>query len=99
LPLSLNRPNGSVNYTYDAMNRVTSAKTLGTACTKVPGGTLNWGESFTIDAWGNLTGKTTTLCSAESLDTSSSPFNQLAAATYDSAGNAYFYGSIDRAEP
>jgi RHS repeat-associated protein len=73
------------------MNRVTSAKTLGTACTKVNGGTLNWGESFTIDAWGNLTGKTTTLCSAESLDTSSSPFNQLAAATYDSAGNAYVY--------
>jgi RHS repeat-associated protein len=70
------------------MNRVTSAKTLGTACTAVAGGTLNWGESFTIDAWGNLTGKTPSLCSAESLSTSATALNQLAAATYDSAGNA-----------
>jgi RHS repeat-associated protein len=86
--LGLNRPNGSVNYTYDAMNRVTSAKTLGTACTAVAGGTLNWGESFTIDAWGNLTAKTPTLCSAEQLSSTASARNQLAAATYDSAGNA-----------
>ena len=86
--LGLSRPNGSVNYTYDAINRVTSAKTLGTSCTAVNGGTLNWGESFTIDAWGNLTEKTPTLCSAESLSTSATALNQLAAATYDSAGNA-----------
>ena len=89
------RPNGSVNYTYDAMNRVTSAKTLGTACTTVAGGTLNWGESFTVDAWGNLIDKTTTLCTAEALSSSASPRNQLAAATYDSAGNAIANNAIN----
>ncbi len=89
--LGLSRPNGSVNYTYDAMNRVTSAKTLGSECTAVNGGTLNCGESFTIDAWGNLTGKTPTLCSAESLSSSVTALNQLQAATYDSAGNVIDY--------
>jgi hypothetical protein len=73
------------------MNRVVSAKTLGTACTAVNGGTLNWGESFTIDPWGNLTAETPTLCSAGSLSTSATALNQLAAAAYDSAGNAVAY--------
>jgi len=87
--LGLNRPNGSVNYNYDAMNRVTSAQTLGTNCAAVNGGTRDWGESFTVDPWGNLTAKTVTKCSAESLVATVSATNQLSAATYDSAGNAY----------
>ncbi|WP_058189827.1 RHS repeat-associated core domain-containing protein [Terracidiphilus gabretensis] len=89
--LGLSRPNGSVNYTYDTLNRVISAKTLGTACTAVNGGTLNWGESITIDPWGNLIAKSPTLCTAESLNTSATALNQLAAATYDSAGNVTAY--------
>ncbi len=86
--LGLNRPHGSVNYTYDAMNRASSAQTLGTDCTSVNGGTRDWGESFSIDPWGNLTGKTVTKCSADSLSSSASTTNQLTAALYDSAGNA-----------
>ena len=92
--LGLNRPNGSVQYGYDALNRITSAATTGTACTAMPGGSLNWGNSFTIDAWGNLTGKTVTKCSAESLSSSSNNRNQLAAATYDSAGDVIVKDSV-----
>jgi len=61
--LGLNRPNGSVNYGYDALNRITSASTLGTACTIKAGGTLNWASTYTVDASsatvlkGDVTGK------------------------------------------
>jgi RHS repeat-associated protein len=34
------------NFTYDSLNRISQAWTDGS----------NWGEQFTIDAWGNLTG-------------------------------------------
>lgn len=46
--------NRTQNFTYDPLNRITSAYTNGP----------NWGETYTIDAWGNLanrgpvTGKT-----------------------------------------
>ncbi len=86
--LGLNRPHGSVNYNYDTMNRVSTAQTLGTDCTSVNGGTRDSGESFTIDPWGNLTAKTVTKCSADTLSSSVNVMNQLAAAVYDSAGNA-----------
>jgi RHS repeat-associated protein len=85
--LGLNRPHGSVNYTYDEMNRVTAAQTLGTDCTTVNSGTRDWGDSFTIDPWGNLTAKTVTKCTAEMLSASADSRNRLAVATYDSAGN------------
>jgi RHS repeat-associated protein len=85
--LGLNRPNGSVNYTYDTLNRVNSAATLGTACTAMAGGTLNWGSTFTVDAWGNLTAQTPTLCTAVSMASAANSENRLTTATYDSAGN------------
>jgi RHS repeat-associated protein len=86
--LGLNRPNGSVNYTYDTLNRLSSAATTGTACTMMSGGTLNWGSSYTVDAWGNLTAKTSTLCQGEAMTPSTAnASNQLSAASYDSAGN------------
>jgi RHS repeat-associated protein len=85
--LGLNRPNGSVNYTYDTLNRINSAVTLGTACTAMAGGTLNWGSSYTVDAWGNLTAQTPTLCSAVSMSAAANSENRLTTATYDSAGN------------
>jgi hypothetical protein len=37
--------NRTQNFTYDAFNRIQTAYTSGP----------NWGEDFTIDAWGNLT--------------------------------------------
>ncbi|HXZ29368.1 MAG TPA: hypothetical protein VEG08_15340 [Terriglobales bacterium] len=40
--------NRSQNFTYDALNRITAAWTDGT----------NWGDTYTVDAWGNLTNKT-----------------------------------------
>jgi len=85
--LGLNRPNGSVNYTYDALNRIKSAATLGTACTAMAGGTLNWGSTYTVDAWGNLTNQTPTLCTAVPLSSTATARNQLSTAIYDSAGN------------
>ncbi len=89
--LGLNRPNGSVNYGYDTLNRITSASTLGTACTMMAGGTLNWASTYTVDAWGNLIAQTPTLCSGEQLSSTASSRNQLAAANYDSAGNIIQY--------
>jgi len=84
--LGLNRPNGSVQYSYDALNRITSAQTSGTDCSVKPGGSKDWGNVFTVDAWGNLIGKTVTKCSAESLSSSADNRNRLTAASYDSAG-------------
>jgi RHS repeat-associated protein len=77
-----NRPNDSgrsQSFTYDSLNRIASAQSSGT----------QWGETFTIDAWGNLTneagiqGKN----AHESLNTSALPNNQLSGFGYDAAGN------------
>ena len=88
--LGLDRPNGSVTYTYDTVNRLNSAATTGTNCTEMDGGTKDWASSYTIDAWGNLTAKTSTLCQGETMaPTTASSHNQLATASYDSAGNLY----------
>ncbi|MGB9232559.1 MAG: hypothetical protein WCC24_22655, partial [Terracidiphilus sp.] len=86
--LGLNRPNGTVNYTYDTLNRLSSAATLGQNCTAMNGGTKDWATTYTVDPWGNLTAKTPTLCQGESMATTTATNrNQLAAASYDSAGN------------
>jgi len=37
----------STNFFYDSLNRITQAYTTAP----------NWGDAFTIDAWGNLTNK------------------------------------------
>jgi hypothetical protein len=81
------RPNGSVNYTYDTLNRINSAATVGTACTAMAGGTLNWGSTYTVDAWGNLTAQTPTLCTVVPMSSTANSENRLTTATYDSAGN------------
>jgi RHS repeat-associated protein len=73
-------------FTYDSLNRITSGESNGT----------QWGENFTIDAWGNLTnrslpsGKT----SYEALDCPANAANQLTACslTYDAAGNVISNG-------
>lgn len=79
---------GSVTYGYDALNRITSAQTTGSDCTTLPGGlTKNWGESYTVDAWGNMTTATVTQCSAVPLSVNVNTSNQFANACYDAAGN------------
>ncbi len=77
------------SFTYDTLNRITSAQSSGT----------QWGETFTIDAWGNLTnraeiaGKST----YEPLSTSAGTNNQLSGFGYDPAGNMTSNGSASYA--
>ncbi len=77
------------NFTYDALNRVASGYSSGS----------QWGETFTIDSWGNLTnrggvaGKTNT----ELLGASAGVNNQLSGFTYDAAGNMIANGSASYA--
>jgi RHS repeat-associated protein len=67
------------SFTYDVLNRIASAQSSGP----------QWGETFTIDPWGNLTneagiaGKT----NHEGLNTSAGPSNQLSSFGYDPPGN------------
>jgi RHS repeat-associated protein len=77
-------------FTYDALNRLTSAQNAGTDCTvTLPDGhTEYWGNSYSYDAWGNLLGKSVTKCSAENLSLTAAANNQLQNGyTYDAAGN------------
>jgi RHS repeat-associated protein len=79
---------GSTDYTYDSLNRIATAQTTGTDCTVITNGlTNNWGESFTVDAWGNLITKTVSKCTAEPLVVSVNTNNQFVGACYDAAGN------------
>jgi RHS repeat-associated protein len=88
----------SQSFTYDPLNRITSGQSSGP----------QWGETYTIDAWGNLTniagisGKTY----AETLNAyPATPANQLPVPSYgyDTAGNmtkntptAYIYDAENR---
>lgn len=93
-------PSRTQSYTYDTLNRILTAQTQGTLNSSgqldcsimvVPGGsqTKYWGESFTYDPWGNLTGKASLYspCTAENTPLAANSYNQLAAYTYDVAGN------------
>ena len=66
-------------YTYDALNRIASGQSTGT----------QWGETFTIDPWGNLTNETGIAGKTynEGLNTTAGTNNQLAGFGYDAAGN------------
>ncbi len=77
------------SFTYDSLNRLTSAQNAGTNCaaTLANGKTEYWGNSYGYDAWGNLTSKTVTKCSAENLSAPSLANNQLSGYGYDAAGN------------
>jgi len=72
--------NRTQNFDYDNLNRIAHAYTTG----------ANWGETFTIDAWGNLTnigsypGKT----NSENLNAAPASIkNQLNGVCHDAAGN------------
>ncbi|HET9184487.1 MAG TPA: RHS repeat-associated core domain-containing protein [Candidatus Angelobacter sp.] len=80
----------SQSFTYDQLNRLTSAQNAGTNCaaTTVNGKTEYWGNSYGYDAWGNLADKTITKCGAENFHPgAASVSNQLPGYGYDAAGN------------
>jgi RHS repeat-associated protein len=77
-------------FTYDPLNRLASAQSLGTDCnaTVLGGKAKFWGNSYSYDAWGNLLTKIPTKCSAENLNGTVNFRNQLQGGyTYDAAGN------------
>jgi RHS repeat-associated protein len=79
------------SFTYDSLNRIATASTLGTN-TSFNGLADCWGEQFGYDAWGNLlsiTGVSSayTGCTQESLSVAVNAKNQVIGNTYDSAGN------------
>jgi len=72
--------NRTQNFQYDALQRITQASTRGP----------NWGETFTIDAWGNLTNKgpVTGKTNSEMLNAAPATVNnRLTGFGYDAAGN------------
>ncbi len=77
--------NRTESFNYDSLNRIYSGQSSGT----------QWGETFTIDPWGNMTneGGITGKTYHESLNTSAGTNNQLAGFTYDAAGNMTSNGS------
>jgi RHS repeat-associated protein len=82
----------SQSFTYDSVNRITSAQNAGTDCSiTVGGGTKFWGNSYSFDEWGNLFNKTVTKCSSEYLNTTVDVNNRVhvsgADYQYDAAGN------------
>jgi RHS repeat-associated protein len=79
----------SATFTYDSLNRLTQANTVNTTSANAN----CWGESYTIDAWGNLTNIAGApgmagSCSSEMLNAApASTANQLNGYSYDAAGN------------
>ena len=86
-------------FTYDALNRLTSAQNAGTDCNKVVLGGLKeyWGNTYSYDPWGNLTNKTkiSSACAGEGLSVAVSATNHITTAGYgyDAAGNMTTDGS------
>jgi RHS repeat-associated protein len=84
------------SFTYDALNRLSSAQNAGTDCSVLvlQGKTKFWGNSYVYDAWGNLLTKTVTKCGAESLSATADAHNWIHASgtdyQYDAAGNMTF---------
>ncbi len=79
-------------FTYDPLNRLLSAQNAGTDCNVKVLNNVNkfWGNTYTYDAWGNLTHKTlmTSHCSGENLSATVDTSNRLQSPyDYDAAGN------------
>jgi len=77
----------SQSFTYDSLNRIGSGYSSGT----------QWGETYTIDAWGNLTNRAgvTGKTNSEPLSVSAGTNNQLSGFGYDAAGNMTSNSSIN----
>ena len=75
-----------MNYTYDALNRLTLAETAGSG---------GWGQGFGYDGFGNLTAKTATKGSVPVLSVSfDGTTNRLVGGGYDANGNGLGYGVV-----
>jgi RHS repeat-associated protein len=68
----------TVTYAYDSLNRMATAAGSG------------WGETYTLDPYGNLTTKQVTSGSAPSLSVSVNPANNQVAGSYDANGNSLY---------
>jgi RHS repeat-associated protein len=83
-------------FTYDLLNRLTSAQNAGTDCTAkvLQNKTEYWGNSYGYDAWGNMLQKSITKCGAENLIVTADAHNWVHASgtdyQYDAAGNMTF---------
>lgn len=64
------------SFTYDPLNRLMTAGDNG-----------HWANSYTYDAWGNLTNKTPGAPAGESMNQPADTNNHLSGLTYDAAGN------------
>ena len=79
------------NFDYDNLNRIKDGYTSGSGTT-----INNWGETYSIDAWGNLTtialypGKH----NSEILNQAATTQNRLTGFSYDAAGNMIQNGSV-----
>jgi RHS repeat-associated protein len=89
--------NRNQTFTYDALNRLASAQNTGTDCLAKVLQNKNeyWGNSYSYDAWGNLTNKIVTKCGAEGLGVTADVHNWIHATStpdyqYDAAGNMTF---------
>ena len=76
-------------FTYDSLDRLTSAQNAGTNCAAMTanGKTEYWGNNYSYDAWGNLLQKSVTKCSAENAVLTINSNNQALYYSYDAAGN------------
>ncbi len=88
--------NRNQTFTYDALNRLTSAQNAGTDCSAkvLQNKTEYWGNSYGYDPWGNLLQKSITKCGAENLVVTADTHNWIHASgtdyQYDAAGNMTF---------
>jgi RHS repeat-associated protein len=69
--------NETVSYSYDTLNRLSTAQATNNV----------WGQAFTYDGFGNLTGASVTVGSAPNFSTSFEGNNHQAGTTYDANGN------------
>ena len=74
-------PGRSQSFTYDALNRIATGQS------QAASGSDCWGQSFNIDAWGNLNNQVVTKCSAPAPNTPATLKNQISGYCYDLAGN------------
>jgi RHS repeat-associated protein len=85
--------NRNQTFTYDALNRLTSAQNAGTDCTAkvLQNKSEYWGNNYGYDAWGNMLQKSITKCGAENLSVVADAHNWIHASgtdyQYDAAGN------------
>jgi RHS repeat-associated protein len=85
--------NRNQTFTYDSLNRLTSAQNAGTDCTAkiLQNKSEYWGNNYVYDAWGNMLQKSITKCGAENLQVTADAHNWIHASgtdyQYDAAGN------------